>query len=263
MNNSTLARWLALGIGAAAGAYAAYVGTTWWRYGRVKPARGKAADPLLDVFMPVYEIAERHRVYVAAPADVTMAAAVDVDLKGSGIVRAIFKGRELAMGSRPDDRTQPRGLLAEMKSLGWVVLAEIPHREIVAGAVTRPWEANVVFRSVPAEAFAAFDEPDYVKIAWTLRADPLGPGNSIARTETRVVATDSTSRRKFRRYWSLASPGILLIRRFLMKRVKRQAERRARWPRSRNPGTDLATGQAALLPTGVTSRAAPASGGSR
>ena len=108
------------------------------------------------------------------------------------------------------------------------MLAEIPGREIVAGAVTRPWEADVVFHAIPADEFAAFDEPGWVKIAWTLRADPCGARKSVARTETRVVTTDPIAREKFRRYWALVSPGILLIRRISLRIVKREAERRAR-----------------------------------
>lgn len=226
MNARKIARWIATGAGTAAAAYGTYAGAVWLRYGHAKPARGKGRDPLLDAFMPVYEVAERHRIYVAAPAHITLETAVDVDLLESAIVRAIFRSRELVMSGRPDGRVPQRGLLAQMKSLGWSVLAEIPNREIVVGAVTRPWEANVVFRPVPAEAFAAFNEPDYVKIAWTLRADPIGPRESIARTETRVMTTDSVARDKFRRYWALASPGIVLIRRVILRRVKKVAERR-------------------------------------
>ena len=220
--------WLALGAGAAAGAYAAYAGATWLRYGHTKPARAESQDPLLDVFMPEFEVAERHQIDVAAPADVTLETAMTVDLYESSAVRAIFKGRELFMGATRDTSPRPRGLVEAMKSIGWSVLATIPDREVVVGAVTKPWEASVVFRSVPADEFSAFNEPDYVKIAWTLRADSVGPGHSIARTETRVMTTDAASRRKFRRYWSLASPGILLIRRFMLKRVKALAEARCR-----------------------------------
>jgi hypothetical protein len=85
----------------------------------------------------------------------------------------------------------------------------------------------VVFRALPPDAFAAFNAPDYVKIMWTLRADPLGARESIARTETRVATTDPGAREKFRRYWSVFSPGILLIRHVMLKRVKADAERRA------------------------------------
>ena len=60
-----------------------------------------------------------------------------------------------------------------MRAMGWGVLAEIPGREIVMGAVTQPWEADVVFRPLPSAEFAAFAEPGFVKIVWTLRADPV------------------------------------------------------------------------------------------
>ena len=94
-----------------------------------------------------------------------------MDLLQSPVVRAIIKGRELILGATPDNRPRPRGLLAEVQSLGWGVLAEVPGREIVVGAVTKPWEANPTFRALPPDEFAAFREPDYVKIVWTLRAD--------------------------------------------------------------------------------------------
>jgi hypothetical protein len=112
-------------------------------------------------------------------------------------------------------------------SLGWRVLVEIPGREIVLGAVTRPWHANVVFRSIPTEEFAAFKEPDYVKIVWNLRADPAGNGASILRSETRAIATDPFARRKFRRYWSLVSPGIVLVRLRALRLAKAGAEKHA------------------------------------
>ena len=94
-------------------------------------------------------------------------------------------------------------------ALGWGVLAEIPGREIVVGAVTRPWMAQVVFRALPPDEFARFHEPGYVKIVWTLRADPIGADESVFRTETRAAATDPSARIKFRRYWSFFSPGIV------------------------------------------------------
>jgi hypothetical protein len=152
---------------------------------------------------------------------------MDMDLEDSGIIRAIFKGREMLLGADARTETRPRGLVAMTKALGWGVLAEVPGHEIVMGAVTQPWNPNVVFRSVPPDGFAAFNEPDYVKIVWTLRADPDGAGASIARTETRVVATDAEARRKFRWYWSRFSPGIVLIREISMRLVKKEAERRS------------------------------------
>jgi len=223
---------LACAAGAMAGAYAAYVGAAWLRYGR----SGRAPfDPLLDRFMPDYDIVERHSVRVAASADVTLSAACELDLERSPVIRAIFKGREMILGGDPDDATHPRGLVAFTKSIGWGVLAEDPGREIVMGAVAQPWKADVVFRPLPPETFAAFDEPDFVKIPWTLRADALSADTCAASTETRVVTTDPAARGKFRRYWGVFSPGIILIRHEGLKLVKADAEGRARDRRTASP----------------------------
>jgi len=207
--------------------YASVVGTTWYRYGRIPSVSADERDPLLDQFMPEYEVAERHHVRVAAPAATTLSAAADTDLQQSKIVRAIFSARELVLGAEPDAETRPKGLLAHATSLGWRVLAEKPGREIVVGAVTQPWLPNVVFRGLAPEEFRAFQEPGWVKIVWTLRADPVGEFESIFHTETRVATTDQTARTKFRWYWARFSSGIVLIRRVMLGLLKTDAKRRA------------------------------------
>jgi hypothetical protein len=203
------------------------------RYGHVKRLElPEEEDVLLDRFMPNYEVVERYQAWVAAPAEVTFSAACDMNLQDSAVIRGIFKARELLLGSKPDDKTLPRGLLAQTQALGWGVLAEVPGREIVMGAVTQAWLADVVFRALPPNEFTAFSDPGYVKIAWTLRADAIGPAESVFRTQTRAITTDPTARAKFRWYWSKASPGIWLIRRLMLGPLKREAERRARQTRA-------------------------------
>ena len=214
-------------LGAAAASYAGFVGSTWLRYGHPSAPAEDEADALLDVFMPKYDVAERHHVGVGAPAAVTFESLMDLDLEDSLLIRAIFKGREMLLGADADEASRTRGLVALTKELGWVVLADMPGHEIVMGAVTRPWEPNVVFRGIAPEYFAAFNEPDYVKIVWTLRADAISRFSSIARSETRAVATDASARRKFRWYWARFSAGIVLIRELSMRIVKREAEKRA------------------------------------
>ena len=220
-------KFAAAGVGVAAGAYAAYAAANWYRYGRVAKGDDHQRDELLDRFMPAYDVVERHHIRVAAPAAVTFAAAREQDLMQLPPVSAIFKTRELVLRATPDERPQPRGLLAATQALGWGVLAEVPDREIVVGAVTKPWEANVTFHALPADEFAAFSQPGFVRIAWTLRADPIDDDTSVFRTETRAVATDATARARFRRYWAFASPGIAMIRRLSLQPLKRDAERRA------------------------------------
>jgi hypothetical protein len=212
----------------AAGVYAVRVGASWLRYGHVTPAPWRERDALLDCFMPWADVAERHRIYIEAPAKTALAAACEVDFDSSALVNGIFKARALILGAAPAATGQPRGLVNTVTALGWRILIERPGRELVFGAVTRPWEANVVFHPIAPEEFGGFDDPGFVKIAWTLRADPIDARQSILRTETRAVATDAVARRKFRRYWSLFSPGIVLIRHALLVQVRREAERRAR-----------------------------------
>lgn len=219
---------LAAGVGAALGGYAVHAAVAWCRYGRVPPPRADQRDELLDRFMPAFDIVERHDVLIAAPVAVTMEAAREQDLLQLPMLRGIFRAREIVLGATPDDRPQPRGLLAATLALGWGVLAEIPDREIVVGAVTKPWEPNVTFHSLPPDAFAAFAEPGFVKIVWTLRADPVDEGLSIFRTETRAIATDAAARSRFRRYWAFASPGIILIRWLSLGPLRRSAEIRSR-----------------------------------
>ena len=183
-------RIVVTGLGVAAATYAGSAAVTWYRYGSPQPGTPEEADPLLDRFMAAYEVVERHNVRVRAPAKITLAAAYEQNLLASPVIRAIFKARELALGSTPDERARPQALLPQMLALGWGILAEVPGHEIVMGAVTQPWDPNPRFRALGPEHFAAFDEPDYVKIVWSLRADAVGAHESIFRTETRAVATD-------------------------------------------------------------------------
>jgi hypothetical protein len=186
-----------------------------------------ARDGFLDRVMPRWDTGDRHAARIAAPAVVTFEAACDMDLFNAPLVRAIFKAREWLLRSRGPAPAMPPGILASARALGWGELASMPGREIVMGAVTKPWEPSPVFRALPPGEFAAFSEPGFVKIAWTLRADPVDAGTSIFRTETRAVATDAESRARFLRYWRLVSPGIHLIRRLSLGPLRREAVRRA------------------------------------
>jgi hypothetical protein len=218
---------LGAGVAVSALAWGGYAVIRWSRYG--KSTRIAPPDPLLDRYMPAYEVRERHETRVEAPADVTWAAVHDLDLRSSGLVRAIFAGRELLMRARSGAPREPsRDFMEEVLALGWRVLAEEPGREIVVGAVTRPWVSNPEFRGLTPEEFAAFNEPGFAQIAWTLAVEPAGEHGCLFRTETRVRTTDGNARERFRRYWAVVSPGVLLIRQESLRLVRREAARRWR-----------------------------------
>lgn len=215
-----------------------HVAVKWLGYGR--PQRSQSNDPLLDRFMPTYEVAERHETIVRASAARTYAAARELDLRKSPLIRAIFAGREHIMRSTPSKQDDSEPFLAQVVRLGWSVLAEERDRQIVLGAVTRPWEADVKFQGLPPDEFAGFRVPGYAKIVWTIAVEPRGTDLSVFRTETRVATTDPKSRQRFRRYWAVFSAGILLIRRETLRVVKQDAERRADWEAVSIPSETIA-----------------------
>ena len=247
--NATMRRvgWVASrGLAAAALGWLGYAALTWKRYG--KAARPRRTDTLLDRYMPIYEIAEQHEVEVAAPPAITYETLRAMDPLDSPLVRAIFRGRELLLGADHATNEGRHGIVDQTLALGWRILVEEPGREIVVGAVTKPWEPNVTFRGLSPDEFSRFDEPDYVKIVWTLGVEGVAPEKSRAWTETRVMTTDAVARRRFRRYWAVFSPGILAIRRAGLHRVRVDAERRFQRERAAIAVLEAITGDAAKSP---------------
>ena len=178
----------------------------------------------IDHLMPAWDVRTHHEILIEAPADTVFAVAEHFDLQSIGLVRAIFWLRGKLMGAGKAPPRRPAGLVEETKRLGWGELARRPGRELVMGAVTQPWLADVKFTAVAPEDFLGYAERERVKIAWTLEAVPIEPGLTLFRTETRVRATDLFSREKFLRYWRFARFGIVLIRWLHLPALRRVAE---------------------------------------
>jgi hypothetical protein len=100
------------------------------------------------------------------------------------------------------------------------------------GAVCQPWLADVVFTPIPPAHFAAYSEPDQVKILWTLEAKHLDDARSRFATEKRAVATDlatdAQARAKFHGYWRRFGAGVVVIRWLFLVAICRTAERQWR-----------------------------------
>ena len=207
-------------------AYAIYAVMTWWEFG--DHVGSAPLDPLLDRFIPDWEVAERHETTVYASADQTYMAVRTLDFDDSWIIRLIFRLRQLVMGGRTVPYTGPRTALDRALALGWGLLAEVPGKMIVMGAITQPWRPNPTFRALPPDEFSRFNEPGYAKIVWSIGAESSGWNQSLACTETRVRLTDPASRRRFRGYWALVAPGVRVIRQLLVYHARLEAERTAR-----------------------------------
>lgn len=191
------------------------------------PRKPAAESRLIDQFMPAWVADTSHEILIHAPAGLVFDVAEHFDIQSLPLVRAIFWLRGMIMGAARTSR-RPAGLVEETKSLGWRELARRPGRLLIMGAATQPWNANVTFTGISQEDFAAYDEPDRVKIVWTLEAVPIEPALTLFRSETRVVATDAAARAKFLRYWRFARLGIVVIRWLHLPALRREAERRYR-----------------------------------
>lgn len=174
-------------------------------------------------FIPKPYVRDHREIVIAAPADLVFFDATRLNLQSLPIVRAVFKIRSWVMGDTFEAPTKPLGIVADTMVLGWGLLAHAPCRSIVMGAAARPWTRNVTFRTIAPEKFAAFAEPDYVKIVWTLEADPIGPERTCFRTETRVEPTNAAARRKFFWYWMAFGIGVRFIHWCLLRQLRRKA----------------------------------------
>jgi hypothetical protein len=190
-----------------------------------------AATPpaLLDRFIPQPDVRERFETTIRAPAALVMQVATGFDMQSLPAVRAIFRLREALLGASADAPRRPQGIVEETTGLGWGVLDQQADRFIACGARCQPWLADVKFTAIAPQEFAAYAEPDQVKIAWTLEAEELAPDITRFAQETRAVATDTEARAKFRRYWRWARFGIIAVRLLLLPAVRREAE--WRWKR--------------------------------
>lgn len=177
-------------------------------------------------FIPEFDVRERFERRVNAPPEVVMQTAYGFDMQSIWLIRAIINARKVVLGGTWEKR-RPRGLVEETRELGWGTLAEEPGRLLICGAVCRPWFGDVVFTPIPPEDFAAYNEPDQVKIAWTLEAEEAEPGLTLFIHEVRAAATDDEARRKFLKYWRWARFGIIAIRLLLLPAIKKRAESRS------------------------------------
>jgi hypothetical protein len=186
---------------------------------------------LIDRYLPDFDVTEVHEVEVDAPPEVTFDAIRKTELRDP-LIHTLFGIRELSnplvrklsgtpMPPRPRTLTFADIVQPEM---GWIPLAEDPGIEFVIGSVGRFWRKDYGWRLVKPADFAGFGEPGYAKLALGFLVQPAGFGRSTLRYEARTGTTDETARKRFRRYWRVIRPGVALVMRRALRRIKVEAE---------------------------------------
>ncbi len=111
-------------------------------------------------------------------------------------------------------------------AMGFMLLAEEPGVEFVVGSVGRFWRRDYGWHPIPPDRFVGFAEPGYAKLAVSFLVQPAAGGHSLLRYEARTATTDEVARARFRRYWRVIQPGVALVMRRALTRIRAEAERR-------------------------------------
>jgi hypothetical protein len=189
---------------------------------------------LIDRYLPQFDFTEVHEARVDAPPEVTYAAIREADLRDP-LITALFAVRELP--DRVTRKLRGKPPLPAAKSftfrdvatpkMGWVTLADEPGNEFVVGSVGRFWQRDYGWKPVAADLFTGFNEPGYAKLAVGFSVKTIAAGGSVLRYEARTATTDDAARVHFRRYWRMIRPGVAIVMRRALRRIKAEAERRS------------------------------------
>jgi hypothetical protein len=167
--------------------------------------------PLIDEWLPRFDVHERHEVELAVPPERALELVLAIPAGPDRIVRALTGARGMVARREPLERF----FLAHR----FVVLSRTPTEWVggAVGAVWRPRGGLVPLRD--AEAWRAAAVPRTIKAAIDFRAEPAAGGSRLS-TETRVLAMDDRARRAFRLYWLVVGPFSALIRRRWLRAVR-------------------------------------------
>jgi hypothetical protein len=181
-------------------------------------------DRLLDRATPTFEFSEFHSAEVDASCERAFDAVLAVtapEIRGFGLLTWI---RRMGRPGPEDILNAPaeKPLLTVATSTTFRELGRRPGREIVIATVLAP-PAGAVLLSGDPGGFRELATPGVAKAAMSVAMQPLDAGRCHLTTETRVHATDASTRRRFAAYWRLIYPGSALIRRMWLRAVVRRA----------------------------------------
>jgi len=110
----------------------------------------------------------------------------------------------------------------------FLLLAEEREREVVVGTVVLAPRGTRIDGKPTPEQFRALEAPGFAKATMNFLLEDAPEDTCLLTTETRVHATDASSRRRFAAYWRVIYPGSALIRRMWLRAIKLRAEAASR-----------------------------------
>jgi len=184
----------------------------------------------LDEIIPSYQFSEHHEIRVRASPKRVYDAIWKVTAEEIQLFRTLTWLRSPHLpgrGGRESILNAPekKPILEVVTASGFALLADQPGREVVVGTlVVAPSRPRARIDSP--EDFAALDAPGYAKAVMNFHLEDEGGGWTRLTTETRVYATDASTRRRFAAYWRVIYPGSSFIRRMWLRAIQERADGR-------------------------------------
>lgn len=186
---------------------------------------------IIDEFLPEFDVSERHQIVIKSSVSQAYAALYSTDFGRPFLVRAMLALRALPswllgrMRRKPSPAPRPGTVTLEtFLNNGFVLLSELKEMEIVLGLVGRFWTLTGGLEGTDSKRFRQEARPGLAKAAWNFSFEETKNGTRVT-TETRVKCTDSTSRLRFKMYWVVVRPFSGLLRRYMLRELRRTAER--------------------------------------
>jgi hypothetical protein len=178
----------------------------------------------LDAIMPEYDFHEKHQIVINASLEKVYSAVKAVTAREILIFRALMSIRNIP-AKRSFIMNADLPLLDVIYKKGFKLLADITNSEIVFGVIGQFWKMasseEIVIKDY--YDFMKYNEPVYLKATSNMRVESIN-GKTLLTTETRILATSSEAKRKFRIYWIIIRLGSGFIRRMWLRAIKRRAE---------------------------------------
>jgi hypothetical protein len=182
----------------------------------------------LDDVLPNSHYVTRQSRWIAAPPDVVWAELHALKLTGLPVTVALSAVRFLPvlLSGKGFGQLHDRTFL---DALPVPLLASEKPESVVFGGVLQAWRLSGGEEppSLDAEDLQRWIRPGWVKAVMDFRLTPARGGTELS-SETRVLATDPTTRRRFALYWKFVQPGSSAVRWEVLTAVQVKAEARVR-----------------------------------
>ena len=210
----------------------------------------------LNSFLPDYFLREVHHVAVRTSLSETFRKFCSFDMSSIPWIRNLFRLRTIF--DRKNEEPFHLTLRDAYQKGGFILLEEIPGKELVVGAIGKFWRPAIAFKKVNACEYADFHREGFAKVAWSLRCEPRIGGGTLCSFELRVGANDAISAVKMRTYYSFIGPFSRRIRRTINRFFEKELDSVFAGELTRTlPGDSIIENPSGTMTDGITIEAPP------